>query len=183
MRKLMLLSAAVILVFSFTAACRSKEASVKVNSLIGTKLNADLIDKNGMKIGRAELTQLSKGVQIHVEASGLVPGKHGFHIHENGVCEPPDFQTAGGHFNPTGKKHGFENPKGPHAGDLPNLFVGTEGRVTADMIAKNVTLQQGRPNSLVKPGGTSLVIHARADDYQTDPAGNSGARVACGVIR
>jgi len=183
MRKLFPIPAAMLLLFGLVAACQSRETSVKVDSLIGTRLNADLMDKNGVKIGRAELTQMSKGVQIHVEASGLVPGKHGFHIHENGACEAPDFASAGGHFNPGGKKHGFENPKGPHAGDLPNLFVGTEGRVSAEVIAKNVTLQQGRPNSLIKPGGTSLVIHAGADDYKTDPAGESGGRVACGVIR
>jgi superoxide dismutase, Cu-Zn family len=113
----------------------------------------------------------------------LVPGKHGLHIHEAAICEGPDFKTAGAHFNPTNKKHGFENTKGPHAGDLPNLSVSTEGTVTADMVAKNVTLEEGKPNSLLKPGGTSLIIHSGPDDYHTDPAGNSGSRVACGKIQ
>lgn len=181
MRKLVcLLSLAVFTLLS--ASCRSDKEAVSANAVLGKKVFVELTGSNGEKVGNAELTQLSKGVKIHIEASGLVPGKHGFHIHEAGQCTPPDFLTAGGDFNPKGKKHGPSRPKGGHAGDLPNLFVGTEGKVTAEFVADHVTLQEGRPESLLKPGGTSLVIHADPDDLQTDPEGNAGARVACGKI-
>jgi superoxide dismutase, Cu-Zn family len=174
--------AATVLVWTGTA-CGSGEDAVNATAAVGAKRSVELIGTGGEKIGRAELTQMSKGVHIRLEASNLVPGKHGFHIHESGACETPDFKSAGAHFNPTNKKHGFENPKGVHAGDLPNLFVGTEGNVTAEMVAKNVTLEDGKPSSLLKPGGTSLIIHSGPDDYKTDPAGNSGGRVACGRIQ
>lgn len=181
MRKLICMAAVSVLVLTGTS-CRTGETALNANAVVGAKRTAELIGTNGEKLGKAELTEMSKGVHIRVEASNLVPGKHGFHIHETGKCEIPDFKSAGAHFNPMNKKHGFENPKGTHAGDLPNLFVGTEGTVTAEMVAKNVTLEEGKPNSLMKPGGTSLVIHADADDYKTDPAGNSGGRIACGRI-
>lgn len=183
MRKRIGIAAASAVLALTCASCESGDGAVKANASVGSKRTAELIGAGGEKVGRAELTQMSKGVHIRVEASNLVPGKHGFHIHENGTCEPPDFKTAGGHFNPGNKKHGFENEKGAHAGDLPNLFVGTEGTVTAEMVAKHVTLEEGKPHSLMKPGGTSLVIHAGPDDYKTDPAGNSGNRVACGKIQ
>jgi superoxide dismutase, Cu-Zn family len=164
-----------------TVSCTDRTESVMAD--IGTKKTVELIGTNGQKTGQAELTQMSKGVHIKIEAFNLVPGKHGFHIHEAGKCETPDFKSAGAHFNPMNKQHGFDNPNGTHSGDLPNLFVGTEGTVTAEMVAKNVTLSEGHQNSLIRPGGTSLVIHANADDYKTDPAGNSGDRVACGRIQ
>lgn len=181
MKKAAMLSAAALLAL-VASSCRMQDNAVKASSQMGAKAYADIIGTSGEKIGRAELTELSKGVKIKIEASRLMPGKHGFHIHENGSCEPPDFKSAGGHFNPFGKHHGFENKKGPHAGDLPNLFVGTEGKVSTEMIDKYVTLAQGEPGSLLKPGGTSLVIHDGPDDYMTDPAGNSGGRAACGRI-
>lgn len=165
------------------AACGAAVETAGTGIEVGAKRQVELIGSNGESVGKAELTQMSKGVHIRVEAFNLVPGKHGFHIHESGKCDPPDFKTAGGHFNPMNKQHGFENPNGIHAGDLPNLFVGTDGTVKAEMVAKNVTLAEGQPNSLIRPGGTSLVIHAGADDYKSDPAGNSGGRVACGRIQ
>jgi superoxide dismutase, Cu-Zn family len=181
-RVLWTVAAAAVLVTG-AASCKSGEESVRANAAVGTKRTVELIGQKGEKVGQAELTQMSKGVHIKVEAHSLVPGKHGFHIHETGSCEPPDFKSAGAHLNPMNKQHGFNNPKGTHAGDLPNLFVGTEGTVTAEMVAKNATLEEGHQNSLIRPGGTSLVIHADPDDYKTDPAGNSGSRVACGRIQ
>jgi Cu-Zn family superoxide dismutase len=121
-------------------------------------------------------------VVLRLRAWDLPPGIHGFHIHESGVCESPAFETAGGHFNPFGKKHGLKNPDGPHAGDLPNLLVLPDGTVELTITVPGVTLRPGR-NSLLRPEGASLVIHADPDDGKSDPAGNSGPRIACGIIR
>lgn len=152
------------------------------SSAYAVTAKADIKNAAGEVIGAAMLSEQPEGgVAIDLTVSGLTPGEHGIHIHENGKCDPPDFKSAGGHFNPTGKHHGFSNPEGHHSGDLPNLTVGADGKVSGRIVAKDVTLNPG-PNSLLKEGGTSLVIHAGPDDEKTDPAGNSGARVACGVI-
>ncbi|HEY9856473.1 MAG TPA: superoxide dismutase family protein [Stenomitos sp.] len=142
---------------------------------------AELVDAKGAKIGTARFTEVADGVRIVLEAANLTPGVHGFHIHATAKCEGPDFKSAGGHFNPDGKQHGFHNPQGPHAGDLPNLVVDEQGKAKADFVAPGLTLRPGK-YSLLGPDGTSLMIHAGPDDYVTDPAGNSGARVACGPI-
>ncbi|MGE5360586.1 MAG: superoxide dismutase family protein [Bacteroidales bacterium] len=142
---------------------------------------ADVKDAKGAAVGTVQLTETPAGVLMHGSLGGLPPGAHAFHIHEAGKCDPPDFKTAGGHFNPGGQHHGFASTQGAHAGDLPNLFVPESGKVEFDALAKGVTLAPG-PTSLFGPSGTALVIHASADDYKTDPAGNAGARVACGVI-
>lgn len=144
--------------------------------------HADIVNAEGQKIGTATLSPSSGGVRIDVDVSQLTPGTHGIHIHSVGKCEGPDFKTAGAHFDPAGKKHGKDNPEGPHNGDLPNLEVGADGHATVSILDANVSLGDG-PNSLFQPGGTSIVIHAGPDDYKTDPAGNSGARIACGVIQ
>lgn len=149
-------------------------------------------DVAGRTVGTALLTPAADGVQVVLSVNGLPAGTHGFHIHMNGVCDPsppPDsvgrvepFRTAGPHFNPTSRQHGFENPAGYHRGDLRNVEVGADGRGGGSSVALGATLTGGGPNSLRKPGGTSLIVHASADDYRTDPSGNSGARIACGVI-
>lgn len=145
-------------------------------------IHVDMMNAEGATIGTATLTQATDGVNVEISASDLPKGTHGFHIHEKGTCEAPDFETAGGHFNPTDAKHGFDNPDGPHAGDLPNLEVGEDGKVKESFLAEMVTLKKGEPNSLLREGGTSLVIHAEADDNVSQPSGDSGARIACGVI-
>ena len=143
---------------------------------------ATLVDTQGQKVAEATLTQTPEGVKIVMQVENLPPGEHAFHIHGKGVCATPGFEAAGGHFNPFEKQHGLKNPAGPHAGDLPNIMVGPDGKANVEVVAKLVTLKEGEKNSLLQAGGTSLVIHAGADDYVTDPAGNAGARIACGVI-
>jgi Cu-Zn family superoxide dismutase len=145
------------------------------------KAKADLINTKGEHVGKATFTETSKGVRLALNVSNLPAGAHGFHIHTVGKCDPPDFKSAGGHFNPEGKKHGLLNPEGHHAGDLENLIVGADGKANVRRVISGVTLGEG-VSSLFHPGGTALVIHADPDDGKTDPAGNAGARIACGVI-
>lgn len=135
----------------------------------------------GEDIGTATLSQAAHGVKIKLNLHDLTPVEHGIHIHQTAKCEGPDFKSAGGHFNPDGKHHGLQNPEGPHAGDMPNFTVGGKATVITTLIAPNVTLGDD-PHSVFSGGGTALVIHAKADDGKTDPAGNAGDRIACGVI-
>jgi Cu-Zn family superoxide dismutase len=137
-----------------------------------------LIDSAGQTIGTVRAWQTAGGVSFHVAASGLPHGLHGIHVHAVGRCDPPDFTSAGAHWNPAGKKHGMNNPAGPHAGDLPNIEVAANGTLSATM-----TLPGASMASLLDSDGAALVIHAKADDYVTDPGGNSGARIACAVLR
>ena len=149
--------------------------------LKGKTAKAELVNAQGESVGSATLKSVRKGVKISLAVKDLPPGTHAMHIHAVGKCEPPDFSSAGPHFNPYHKMHGTKNPKGAHAGDLPNIVVGADGAVRVEVVAKDVTLGQGA-TSLFQPGGTALVIHADPDDEITDPAGNAGARIACGVI-
>jgi len=142
---------------------------------------AVLVDGQGRTVGEAQFTDREGKVRIVVDLRGLPPGTHAMHLHTVGECHGPDFKSAGAHFNPFGKKHGLENPEGPHAGDLPNFEVKSDGTAHVEVEAKLVTLWEGK-NSLFQPGGTCLVVHEKADDHKTDPAGNAGARIACGVI-
>jgi superoxide dismutase, Cu-Zn family len=143
---------------------------------------AELKDPQGRVVASAALREVSGSLRVTLTASGLEPGVHGLHIHAVGKCEPPAFTSAGSHFNPYGKQHGRKNPRGAHAGDLPNLEVRAGGTASTEVVAPGVTLKEGEPGSLFRPGGTALIIHADPDDEMTDPTGNSGPRIACGVI-
>lgn len=146
------------------------------------QFEVELINVDGVGVGVATIHEEADGVHIEVEAHHLNPGVHGFHIHERGLCEAPTFESAGGHFNPTHKEHGFDNPKGPHAGDMENIEVEEDGTVKVRIVNKAVTLERGKENSLFQKEGTSLMIHADPDDYVSQPAGNAGERIVCGVI-
>jgi len=147
----------------------------------GRQASAQLQGLEGQSHGIVYLSETAAGVLLRAELTGLPAGVLAFHIHEAGRCEPP-FASAGGHFNPDGHRHGILHEQGGHAGDMPNLQVPASGRLTVEVLNTAVTLEHGAGNSLFGGEGTSIVIHAGPDDYRSDPAGDAGARIACGVI-
>ena len=174
MTKTLLLPALFVSLVAGSALADKKPASAK-------PVTVKLSDATGKSIGTATLAADPGGVKITLAVKGLAAGDHAIHVHETAKCDGPDFKSAGGHFNPDHKKHGKDNPDGAHAGDMPNVTVDAKGGSTAAVIASGVTLDDG-PHSVFTGGGTALVIHAKADDLKTDPAGAAGDRIACGVI-
>ena len=161
-------------------ACARQEAEVEPPSGDVVPATIELRDPGGRLLANATVVD-SGGVRVRVEAAGLVAGTYAVHLHETGLCEPPDFASAGPHWNPRGRQHGRLNPEGPHLGDLPNLNVGAGGAGTIEFAIGGASLRRG-DDALLDRDGAALVVHAGPDDYRTDPSGNSGARLACGVV-
>jgi Cu-Zn family superoxide dismutase len=169
-----LLPLALVTAFWSAAACHSMSGGHTPRGI------ASLHDASGRSVGTLELEQAPNGVRIVGDLAGLSPGAHGIHFHQTGRCDGPDFATAGAHFNPSGRKHGLENPDGPHAGDMQNVVI-PEGALLLEMLSPRITLDDAS-TTVFDADGTSIVVHAAPDDQRTDPSGNSGARIACGVI-
>ena len=168
MRKV-ILSAFLLVLISASGYAKGNGISIKVK------------DASGKDVGAVNIKPAGSGVSLKLDLHGLAPGEHAIHFHQNAKCEGPDFKSAGPHFNPETKKHGLENPEGAHAGDMLNFTADEKGNAKATIINKGVNLGTDA-HSLYSNGGTALVVHAKADDMKTDPAGNAGDRIACGLI-
>lgn len=173
-----LFMANLVIIVSLLGGCNNSYVDANLNE----QVEVSLINTEGKEIGQATLTEDPKGVHILLKAEGLTPGVKAIHFHETASCEKPEFTTAGAHFNPTHKEHGFQNPKGYHVGDLPNIEVDENGKVELETVSTAVVLTAGKDNSLLDADGSSIIIHENADDYKTDPSGNSGKRIVCGEI-
>ncbi len=169
-KTLALLSVMVLIIAGITSCGPTPEAVVH------------MVDSNGEKVGKVVLIEKNNGVSFFISLKNMPPGVHAFHVHETGSFELPNFKNAGGHFNPFNKEHGLNNPKGPHVGDLPNIWVKEDGTCEDLMVTDKLTLEKGKKNSLFKEGGTSIIIHMGADDHVTNPAGDAGKRIGGGII-
>lgn len=163
---------------------QAQDAAAAGPKPVPKEVKVPLKGSDGADDGYVTFKTVKKGVKVTVHLQNLAFGPHGVHVHQKPVCEAPDFKTAGGHFNPDGKHHGYMNMDGHHNGDLPsNVMVGEDHKGEASFVLTSISLDRNAPNSLMLDGGTSVVVHEHADDEKTDPAGNAGNRVACGVIQ
>lgn len=144
---------------------------------VPASVSTTLVSPTGQTMGTAAVQQVGDSLRVTINGMSLPAGAHGAHVHQTGLCTPPTFESAGGHWNPTGQEHGKDNPAGMHMGDLPNILIGTDGRGTLEY-----TIPMARMGDLMDGDGAAVVVHAQPDDYRTDPSGSSGARIACGVL-
>jgi len=162
------------------AGAQTSQTPAKATNEVKVKLT----NSQGQPAGVVIFKPVKKGVKMTVKLENISFGEHAVHIHEHAVCDAPDFKAAGGHFNPSGKHHGFENPEGHHNGDTPgNVSVGENHKGEASWVLTDISMDPNLPNSIFANGGTSVVVHEHADDEKTDPSGNSGNRIACGVVK
>ena len=183
LKKVIILCLGIILLAPIPLTGLTSQAQAKEQTRESNPHTIVLKDTKGQVVGQAMLSEGDPGVIVYLNVKGLTPGLHGIHFHEKGVCEAPDFKSAGEHFNPFGREHGFKNPNGPHAGDMKNVFADQNGNLQTSYVDTLVTLQKGKKNSILDGDGSTLVIHADEDDQMTNPAGNSGARIVCGVVK
>lgn len=158
-------------------ACQGQKPELGEPTPAARLATATMRTADGAEAGRATATEVAGGLRLTLDVRGLPPGQHGAHVHTVGRCDPPGFESAGPHWNPTAMKHGTNNPQGPHMGDLPNIVIGADGRGTLAMTVPNATM-----DGLLDADGSAMMVHAGADDLVTDPSGNSGGRIACGVF-
>ncbi|WP_245409628.1 superoxide dismutase family protein [Allosphingosinicella vermicomposti] len=176
--KPVLFGAAALSMTMLGACARTDMAPAPVPAPGPSMVSANLMDANGRAMGTASVTQVGDSLRVAIDGMNLSPGAHGVHIHQVGLCTPPGFESAGPHWNPTNHQHGKDNPAGMHKGDLPNVLIGADGRGLIEYTVPMASLA-----NLMDADGASIVVHATADDYRTDPSGNSGGRIACGVLR
>jgi superoxide dismutase, Cu-Zn family len=170
--------------FAIGALAAVMTATAAQGQAAAKELKVPILTATGQDAGFATFKTVKKGVKVKIELKNLPFGPHGVHIHQNAACEAPDFKSAGGHFNPDGKQHGYMNSMGHHNGDFPDsVSVGEDHTGQATFVINTISLDPAAPNSLFLNGGTSIVVHEKADDEKTDPSGASGNRIACGVIK
>ncbi|MDX3910338.1 MAG: superoxide dismutase family protein [Sphingobium sp.] len=180
MKTSFLLSSAALLA-SVSACSMSGESPSPAASGGMPTAKATLLDATGASRGTAQIVQSAEGLKVSINATGLTPGVHAAHVHMTGACTAPDFASAGGHWNPTARQHGMQNPMGSHMGDMPNMTVGADGRGSLSYTIPGATLASGT-TPLLDTDGAAVVVHADPDDYKSDPAGKAGGRIACGVV-
>ena len=180
MRARTIMQPGLLLVLLVGCATRPSEPPPAAEAPMGSA-SAQLLDASGRAVATASVTETGDALRVRIEAAGLSAGVYGAHLHSIGQCERPGFESAGPHWNPAAREHGRDNPRGQHMGDLPNLLVGTDGRGSFEFTIPGGTLSSGA-RRLLDADGAAVVLHARPDDYRTDPSGNSGARIACGAV-